>query len=130
MRNQCALVALLLLWGVRAGAQLSGRLSGSVVDASGAAVPGATVNLYLPGGVKPLLSTSTSTDGLYNLLGIRAADYDLTVEARGFLKSTIRGVTVDAARETPVPTIKLTLSSVTQSIDVAADTQTVELTNT
>jgi hypothetical protein len=130
MRNQCALAALLLLWGIRAGAQLSGRLSGSVVDASGAAVPGATVNLYLSGGAKPLLSTSTSADGLYNLLGIRPADYDLAVEARGFLKTTIRGITVDAARETPVPLIKLTLAAVTQSIDVAADAETVELTNT
>ncbi len=130
MRNQCALAALLLLWGIRAEAQLSGRLSGSVIDASGAAVPGATVNLYLAGGAKPLLSTTTSADGLYNLLGVRPADYDLTVEARGFLKSTIRAITVDAARETPVPPIKLTLSSVTQSIDVAADTETVELTNT
>jgi Carboxypeptidase regulatory-like domain len=130
MRNQCALAALLLLWGIRADAQLSGRLSGSVMDASGAAVPGATVNLYLAGGAKPLLSTTTSSNGLYNLLGIRPADYDLTVEARGFLKSTIHGITVDAARETPVPPIKLTLASVTQSIEVAGDTQNVELTNT
>src|SRR5215469_7275807 len=130
MRNQCALAALLLLWGIRAEAQLSGRLSGSVVDASGAAVPAATVNLYLPGGVKPLLSTTTSADGLYNLLGIRPADYDLTVEARGFLKSTIRGITIDAARETAVPPVKLTLAAVTQSIEVAADNETVELTNT
>src|SRR6516165_940016 len=126
MRNQCALAALLLLWGVRAGAQLSGRLSGSVVDASGAAVPAATVNLYLAGGVKPQLSTTTSADGLYNLLGIRPADYDLTIEARGFLKSTIRGVTVDAARETSVPPIKLTLAPIAQSIEVAGDTQNVE----
>ena len=116
MRNQCALAALLLLWGIRASAQLSGRLSGSVVDSSGAAVPGATINLYLSGGARPLLSTSSSADGLYNLLGIRPADYDLTVEARGFLKSTIRGVTVDAARETAVPPVKLTLAAVTQSI--------------
>ena len=130
MRNQCALVALLLLWGIRAGAQLSGRLSGSVIDASGAAVPGATINLYLAGGAKPLLSTTTSADGLYNLLGIRPADYDLTVEARGFLKSTIRAITIDAARETPVPPVKLALAAVSQSIEVAADTQTVELTNT
>jgi hypothetical protein len=130
MRNQCALAALLLLWGIRAGAQLSGRVSGSVIDASGAAVPGATINLYLPGGSKPLLSTSTSADGLYNLLGIRAADYDLTVEARGFLKSTVRGITVDAARETAVPPVKLTLAAVTQSIEVTADNETVQLTNT
>jgi hypothetical protein len=59
----------------------------------------------------------------------RPADYDLTVEATGFLKATIRDITVDAARETPVPLIKLALATVTQSADVAGDTQTVDLNN-
>ena len=127
MRHASALVLVLLLDALPAGAQLSGRISGSVVDASGAAVPGASVQLYLAGGAKPLLSTRTSSDGLFNLLGVRPADYDLTVEAPGFLKSIVRGVTVDAAREFPVPPIKLALASVTQSIDVTAGTQSVEI---
>jgi hypothetical protein len=130
MRFHCALAALLLLGGTPAAAQLSGRLSGAVVDSSGAAVPGAKVNLFLAGGSKPLLVATTSSEGLFNMLGIRPADYDLTVEAPGFLRATIRDITVDAARETPVPPIKLTLAAVTQSIDVAADTQAVELNNT
>ncbi|PWU12456.1 MAG: hypothetical protein C5B51_00575 [Terriglobia bacterium] len=120
---------ILLLWSLPAFAQLSGRIAGSVVDSSGAAVLGATVNLFLAGGAKPLLITTTSSDGLYNLLGIRPADYDLSVEARGFLKTTIRGITVDAARETPVPQIKLTLAAVTQSVDVTGDVQAVEINN-
>jgi len=129
MRNTCALVPAFLLSVIPAAAQLSGRIAGSVVDASGAAVPGATVNLYLAGGGKPLLSTTTSSEGLYNILGVRPADYDLSVEAQGFLKTTIRGITVDASREIPVPQIKLALASVTQSIDVTAGTQAVEITN-
>src|SRR5579875_1103556 len=130
MRIQCALVALLLLGGTPAAAQLSGRISGAVVDSSGAAVAGAKVNLYLAGGSRPLLTATTSSEGLFNMLGIRPADYDLTVEAPGFLKATMHDITVDAARETPVPAIKLALAAVTQSIDVAADSQTVELNNT
>jgi len=50
------------------GAQFSGRVTGSVVDASGAAVPGAEVNLFLAGGAKPLYSVKTSGDGLYHFI--------------------------------------------------------------
>jgi hypothetical protein len=129
MRNWWVLVTLLSLAGVPADAQLSGRVSGSVVDASGGPVPGASVQLYLEGGAKPLISTVTSSDGLYSLLGIRPADYDLTVDAKGFLKVTIRGITVDAAREIPVPQIKLALATVTENISVSANAGTVDIAN-
>jgi len=112
-----------------AAAQLSGRISGSVADQSGAAAPGATVNLYLAGGDRPLLSTTTAADGTYNFIGVRSADYDLTVEATGFLKYTLRGIVADPARETSVPAIKLALPSVSQSVEVTADVQGVEITN-
>jgi hypothetical protein len=99
------------------------------VDASGASVPGAEVRLYLAGGRKPLLSTKTSGDGLYNLLGVRPAEYDIEVEAAGFVKSAVRGVVVDAARETPVRQIKLELASVAQSVEVTAGAEGVEVGN-
>jgi hypothetical protein len=110
-------------------AQIDGRLTGTVVDSSGAAVPNADVNLFLAGGKKPLLATKTSVDGSYHLIGVRPADYDLTVEAQGFVKATLRNVTVDPAREASVAQIKLQLASVIQSVDVTAETQGVELGN-
>src|SRR5689334_16725799 len=106
-------------------AQIDGRVSGSVIDTSGAPVPNAQVELFLAAGKKPLLTAKTATDGSYHFIGVRPAYYDLTVDQHGFLKSTIRNVTVDPARETSVPEIKLQLASVTQSVDVVADAQTV-----
>ena len=129
MYRTCAGVALFLLLHGPAAAQLSGRISGAVVDASGASVPGAEVRLYLAGGKKPLLSTKTSADGLYNVLGVRPADYDIEVESAGFLKKTMRGLVVDAARETEVPQIRLELASVTQSVEVSAGAEAVETGN-
>jgi hypothetical protein len=72
-------------------AQFSGRVTGSVVDSSGASVPDAQVNLFLAGGQKPLLSTKTSRDGQYYFNSVRAATFDLTAEAKGFLKIKANG---------------------------------------
>jgi hypothetical protein len=110
-------------------AQFDGRVTGTVVDASGAAVPGAEVELLLAGGKKPLLTSKTSADGLYHFIGVRAGDYDLTVDASGFLKATLRNVAVDPARETAIPQIKLQLATVSQSVEVSAAAQGVETNN-
>jgi hypothetical protein len=126
MRFVCGLLLLGLVPGF---AQFSGRVTGSVVDSSGASVPDAPVDLYLAGGKKPLLSTRTASDGQYNFNSVRPAGYDLTVESKGFLKFTLRDVTVDAARETSVPQIKLQLASVAETVEVKGDVQGVELGN-
>ncbi|MEO8373356.1 MAG: carboxypeptidase-like regulatory domain-containing protein, partial [Candidatus Solibacter sp.] len=114
---------------------MSGRISGSVIDASGAAVGGADVELFLAGGEKPLLVSKTSAEGLYNFIGVRPAEYDLTVSAKGFTKSTRKGLTVDIARETDVPRIRLELAGVSQAVEVSAavegvDTATAEISST
>src|SRR5580693_191227 len=125
MRFVCGL----LLGAIPLFAQSSGRVTGSVVDSSGASVPDAQVNLYLAGGQKPLLSTKASSDGQYYFNSVRVATYDLTIEAKGFVKTTVRDLTVDAARETTVPQIKLQLASVTDTVEVRGNAQGVELGN-
>ena len=110
-------------------AQVTGRISGSVTDSSGAAIPNATVNLLLPGGAKPVLATVTTPEGLFSFTNVRPIAYDLTVESKGFLKYTLRGLKVDPARETSLPRVQLELAAVTQSVDVTADVQTVQTSN-
>src|SRR6266446_9544914 len=110
-------------------AQVTGRISGSVTDSSGAAIPNATVNLLLPGGAKPVLATVTTPEGLFSFTNVRPISYDLTVDAKGFLKYTLRGVKVDPARETSLPGVQLELAAETQSVDVTADVQTVQTSN-
>ncbi len=110
-------------------AQSDGRITGTVVDTSGAAVPNAEVELYLAGGKKPLLTTKTNPDGSYHFIAVRPAYYDLTVDSAGFLKTTIRNMTVDPSHETSVPEVKLQLASVNQTVDVTAASPGVELSN-
>src|SRR6478672_8086879 len=112
MRHIFALVTFSCLCPLVYG-QFSGRVTGTVVDATGAAVPGADVQLSLNGGAKALLATKTSNDGIYHFIGVRPSYYDLSVEAKGFVKTTLRNVSVDPAIETSVPTIKLELATVT-----------------
>ncbi len=129
MRFASGLLFLGLVSGLPALAQFSGRVTGTVMDSSGAAIPGAKVDLYIAGGQKPVLSVTTSAEGLFHFIGVRPADYDLTVESTGFVKAGIRGITVDAARETDVPAIKLALAAVKQTLDVSAELQGVETTS-
>jgi hypothetical protein len=110
-------------------AQVTGRLSGSVTDASGAAIPNAAVNLLMAGSTKPVLTTVTTGEGLFNFTGVRPETYDLTIESSGFLKYSLRGLKIDPARETSLPAIKLELAGVTASVDVTADAQTVQTSN-
>src|ERR1035441_2932192 len=128
MRFQRGLL-LAILPALPLSAQIGGRITGSVVDSSGAAVPSAQVDLLLSGGKRPLLTTRTSMEGLYHLIGVRPGEFDLTVEAAGFVKVTLRNVTVDAVRETAVPEIKMDLATVTQSVEVTAQAEGAVTTN-
>lgn len=56
------------------------------MDAQGAAVPGATVNLYLRGSASALSISQTSADGLYQFNGLQPVQYDLEIISAGFRK--------------------------------------------
>src|SRR4051794_20827799 len=102
---------LLLLTAVASSclAQVTGRLSGSVTDASGAAVPNAAVSLSLSGGTKALLTSRTTGEGLFAFTAVRPESYDLTVESAGFLRYTLQGVRIAPAAGTTLPKIQLEL---------------------
>src|SRR4030095_6582306 len=105
MKLGCGMMLLSMLAVLPLSAQFSGRLTGLVVDGSGASVPGADIGLLLPGGATPVLTAKTSADGIYNFIGVRPGQYDITVESPGFVKTTLRGITAHLSRETPAPTV-------------------------
>jgi hypothetical protein len=129
MRFASGIAVVLILGGVSLHAQFSGRVAGTVLDATGAAVPDANVELLISGGQKALLTVKTAVDGSYHFIGVRPADYDLTVQAQGFMTATVRKVAVDAARETTVPQIRLQLAAVTQSVEIVADAPAIQTSN-
>src|SRR5690349_13630864 len=129
MRSVCGVAFLTVIGCLPVIAQVSGRIAGSVIDASGAAVPNADVEVYLAGGQKPLLTTKTAPDGQFNLIAVRPATYDISINAAGFVKKTIRNIAVDPGREISLPPIKVELASVSQTVDVSAGVVGVSTTN-
>jgi Carboxypeptidase regulatory-like domain len=102
----------------RVFAQGTGRLSGSVVDASGGGIPQAAVRLYLAGGQEPVLGPSANGEGLFYLIGIRPAPYDLEIEKAGFGKQKLTSLRIDAGRETAVPAIRLEVGRIERVMEV------------
>lgn len=118
----------LLLANICVQAQIAGRVTGTVVDKTGAVVPNAEVNLTIPGGAK-VYTAKTSESGSFTFVAVNAATYDLTVQASGFLPGNVRGVVVDAARETDLHNIQLDITAVTESVEVKSNAQTVQTNN-
>ena len=106
MRSRTAsLIAVLAAAAWPALAQSTGGISGTVIDPSGGAIPGAAVEAYLAGGARAVLAGETTSEGLFRLAGVQPGLYDLTVQAPGFQRKAVRGVKVDPARETALPFI-------------------------
>jgi hypothetical protein len=71
-------------------------LSGTVVDPSGAVVPGASVTVK-DTGLGTEYKATTSNAGAYTIPALGVGVYTITIEARGFKKTVISDVKIDAA---------------------------------
>jgi len=106
--------------------QVDGRLTGSVIDPSGAAVPEAAVNVYLPGGKTPVLTAKTTSAGSFDFTSVRPGTYRLEVSASGFATVAQPDIAVDPVRETNLPPIHLKVQATAETIEVAGTVSTVQ----
>ena len=97
------------------GAQSGGTVSGSVVDVSGAILPGATVVLSGSGASH---FTTTGEDGKFKLNGVPPGTYKLTVSLPGFLTAVVDQVSVQGP--TDVPPVTLQIASRGEDVVVTA----------
>lgn len=128
MRQLCSLVFVLMPF-LAAFGQNTGRISGSVMDASGAAIPGASVKLFVAGGAAPIASMSSSNEGVFFFPALQPVYYDLSVEVKGFRTEIRRGLKVDAGTELSVPAYKLDVASQAEVVEVSAVAQGVQTSN-
>lgn len=120
--------ALFLLGCIAGWGQTTSQLiSGTVRDASGAAVPAATV-LAVQTGTGLSRQVTASDSGYFVVANIPMGQYDVTVEAKGFQKFVQTAVTVGVNDRVQLD-IPLTVGSLSESVTVAADAAMVEATS-
>lgn len=94
----------------------SATISGTIIDQSGAAVPGATVELT---GSSGTVTSVTNNQGAYSFPGVKPGTYKLTVHLDGFAPASRPDLAVSNADVT-VPAITLTLASLSDTVVVTA----------
>jgi hypothetical protein len=109
-----------LLFGARAlYAQVdAGSILGTVTDASGAVISGATVTLTNEG-TAASLATTTGSDGLYKFSPVKIGSYKIDVVLQGFQPMTAKGVVVNIGANV-VQDFALRPGSVSQTVEVTA----------
>src|SRR5579872_1570958 len=117
----------LLLSGIQAQ-ELTARIHGTVVDASGGGVPGADVKATNTLTQVPY-TTTTEADGTFRFLALPVGSYDVTVTKTGFRTFTSRGIALVLNQDYNLP-VALQVGQLTESVQVEANPVQVETTNT
>jgi hypothetical protein len=122
MSKRLAGVFFLLLGsvGVHSIAQVvTATLTGTITDSSGATVPNASVRVSQPstGAVR---TTTTSSDGVYNVPFLDPGDYQVDVDAPGFKKFTQEHVRLDVSTTARVDA-QLTPGNASETVTVTGE---------
>src|ERR1700754_550262 len=114
-----AIAAALLLWHPAYAQKITGTISGTITDASGAAVPSATVTVTNTETNKAYTVT-TDAQGSYTVAELPESTYQVEIKATGFQDSITKGAVVHVATTTNV-NAQLQLGSVSQTVTVQAN---------
>jgi len=99
--------------------QTLGSLNGTVLDPSGAAVPGAIVTAT-DEAINVTETTTTQKTGFFQIFNLPIGTYSVKVSHEGFEKTQTTGISVQEARATTV-NVSLTVGKATESVEVTAN---------
>src|ERR1017187_2411698 len=120
---------LLMTGSVLARAQeVSGNISGTVVDAAGAVVSGATVTLTNTDRAYVERILTTNKAGYYSATSLPLGTYSVTVAMKGFKTATETGIVLNASDELKVDE-KLAVGAPTETVTIVADAARVNVEN-
>src|SRR5689334_11324554 len=106
----------------------TGEVNGTVTDASGAAVPGASVKLT-NNATQVTLQATTNGSGQYFLIHVLPGSYSLKVDKPGFTTVEITELPI-GVNQTVKQDVALKVGSVNQTVQVSAEAVTVESSTT
>src|SRR5687768_6143086 len=120
------LAAAVILLPTLSYAQVQGSLTGTVRDASGAVLPGVTVEASSPaiqGGVR---SVVTDGSGIYRIIELSPGVYSMTFSLAGFGSVKRDGVTLAGTQVLTIP-IELKVGDLQETITVTGETPVVDV---
>jgi hypothetical protein len=120
----CILMSALGAVGLRAQSQNTSQIQGTVLDATGAAVPGADVKA-MQTGTGVARATITGADGGYVLANLPVGQYRLEVSKEGFSTLVQTGIVLQVATN-PTVDVSLKVGSVNESVVVDGGAALVE----
>jgi hypothetical protein len=128
-RNVClGLIAFLLMCSLALGqTAATGGLTGTITDPTGAIVPGATV-VVTNAGTGLTRTVTTGADGSYKALLLPPGTYNVKVDAASFKTTEVKNITV-VVTEAPVVNVKLELGVKSEQVQVEANAEAVQTTN-
>src|SRR5262245_7976520 len=95
-----------------------GTISGTVTDASGAVLPGATLTLNAPGVIGSGATTVSDGQGVYQFTRLVPAKYSVTAELSGFRAVILDGIEVHADQTTRADA-KLAIGALAETLTVS-----------
>ncbi len=119
------LCAALLAGGAWAQSKTTAALTGTVTDESGAAIPGASVEIASPALIGGTRTATTESGGRFRFPEIAPGIYSVSVALDGFQPVRVEGVTL-VTGATQDLAVKMNVAAVTETLVVTADAATVD----
>ncbi|HET6217533.1 MAG TPA: carboxypeptidase-like regulatory domain-containing protein [Acidobacteriaceae bacterium] len=111
---------------IRVNAQVESGINGTVADATGASLPGATVSVENPA-TGFTTSTTANSSGDFTLPGLNPGHYTVAATAAGFKKQVQTDVLVEIGKMTPV-NLQMTPGETTETVNVEAQALSINTT--
>src|ERR1700678_3427146 len=126
LRHFALFVLLSLLCAAMVAQTISGDLTGTVFDASGAIVASASISAKNDAtGVET--NTKSTTTGEYRLSNLPAGSYTISVSAAGFSPTQTRGIQV-SINQSQTANFTLQVGGTTQTVEVRESAATIDTT--
>ena len=127
VRGLFAALTLLLAAAMPVSAQITtGTVAGTVKDAQGGVVPGATVTLVSEARGTKLAPVTTNETGSYVIPNVTADTYTVEISMDGFKTVRRQGINVSGGDRVSVPALTLEVGGATETVNVTAEAALVQ----
>jgi hypothetical protein len=124
----CLFVFVAVLSSGTAWSQTNGTIRGTVLDQTGAVVPGTAITVKIAG-TDTTRSATADKDGAFDIPEVAIGTYELSADAKGFKKFVAKDIVVSIGHVSLV-TVNLQLGGSTETVTVEANAVQVETTST